>query len=76
MIRFTMNNNLFIILPSLTYFFQVHPFSTPSKHQIPMFSGDRDRVHWEQIGLTQFCFDFPIRFSALPYSVICSEAYW
>ena len=39
---------------NLTHSFPKHPFSTPWKHQktygFQMFSGGRERVHWEQMG--------------------------
>ena len=33
----------------LTHSFPMHPFSTTGKHFL-MFSGDRERVPWEQMG--------------------------
>ena len=37
---------------TLTHILAMHPFSTLRKHQkgFQMFSGDRERVHWERMG--------------------------
>ena len=44
----------YICRPLLTYLFPLHTFSTPWKHQkifgFLMFSGGRERVHWERKG--------------------------
>ena len=43
------------LLDCLTHLFPMHSFSTPWKHQktlsFLMFSGGRERVPWEQMGL-------------------------
>ena len=59
-----------IYRPLLTYLFPLHPFSTPWKHQkifgFLMFSGGREKVHWERNLVTLHKnWGFPLRISHL-----------